>query len=176
MALGGHNGTGTWPAGGAERWERLRIALKPWRKDGRHVLVCAARGMGSPEMREPRGWADDVCRRLARVTDRPVALRRHPGKAYAERPLLRDLAGAWAVVVWGSNCATHALVEGVPVFYEAPHLITAGAAERGIATVERPRYPDRLPTFHRLAWAQWTLDEIRQGVPFGHLLRRTAKG
>lgn len=172
LALDGHNGSGRWFPGGAGRWTKMGIALKPWRKDGKHILVCAARGMGAPAMREPRGWADDVVRRLAQATARPVRLRRHPGKRYADRPLEDDLAGAWAVVVWASNCATHALVAGIPVFFEAPHIITAGAAERGIKRIERPAYPERLPVFERLAWAQWTMDEIRAGGPFQHLLDR----
>lgn len=172
LALDGHNGSGRWFPNGPERWASTGIKLNQWRKDGTHILVSAARGMGSPAMREPRGWADDVVRRLAQVSDRPVRLRRHPGKRYADRPLEADLAGAWAVVVWASNCATHALVAGIPVFYEAPHIITSGAAERGIAGIERPAYPERLPVFERLAWAQWTMEEIRAGAPFRHLLGR----
>ncbi len=173
MALGEHNGAGRWCPGGPERWARLGIALAPWRRDGEHVLVCAARGMGSAEMREPRGWADDVCRRLGAITRRPVRLRRHPGKAYRARPLEEDLAEAWAVVVWASNCATHALVAGVPVFYEALHIVTAGAAQRDIGRIDDPAYPDRLPVFQRLAWAQWHIDEIAKGAPFRHLLHAT---
>ncbi len=177
MALGGHNGAGRWFPGGPERWARLGVALAPWRRDGAHILVCAARGMGSAEMREPRGWADDVCRRLQAVTRRPVRLRRHPGKGYSARPLEEDLAGAWAVVVWASNCATHALVTGIPVFYEAPHIVTAGAAQWDIGRIDAPAYSDRLPVFQDLAWAQWHIDEIANGEPFRHLLhaaRQTA--
>lgn len=171
MALHGHNGSGTWLPGRPERFEALGLSLKPWRKSGESILVCTSRGMGSVAMREPRGWAEDVSRRLRALTDRPIAVRRHPGKKYEARPLAEDLAEAWAVVVWASNCATEALASGVPVFYEAPHIITAGAAERGIAGIEQPNFPDRRPAFDRLAWAQWTMDEIAEGEPFSHLLR-----
>ena len=174
MALGGHNGAGAWYPGGPERWARLGIGLKPWRAGGEHVLVCAARGMGAPGLREPPGWAEQACRRLAAVTRRPIRLRRHPGKAYRQRPLELDLEGAWAVVVWASNCATQALVAGIPVFYEAPHIVTAGAAQRDIRRIDEPARPDRLPVFERLAWAQWTMEEIRLGAPFRHLLRGAA--
>jgi len=210
VAIDGHNGAGRWFPGGAERWHRLGIAVKPWRPsfaplrplggvstlrscraaatgdrsegrpDRRHVLVCAARGMGCPAMREPRGWVEEVCRRLARLTTRPIKLRRHPGKGYLLRPLECDLEDAWAVVVWASNSATHALLAGIPVFHEAPHIITAGAAEQGIARIERPSCPERLPVFRRLAWAQWSLEEIRRGDPIrelvgGYLLRRAGQ-
>ena len=171
LALDGHNGAGRWFPGGPARWARLGLTLAPWRRSGGHVLVCAARGMGAPGLREPAGWAEDVCRRLRRSTDREIRLRRHPGKGYRRRPLALDLEDAWAVVVWASNCATEALVSGVPVFFEAPQIVTAGAAERGIAGLERTARPERLPVFERLAWAQWTLEEIARGEPFRHLLR-----
>ena len=172
MALGAHNGAGRWFPRGPERWQRLGLRLQPWRRRGRHVLVCSSRGMGAPGLREPAGWGEDVCRRLRPMTRRPVRLRRHPGKDYAARPLERDLDDAWAMVVWGSNAATQALVEGVPVFFEGPALATAGAAERGIAGIEMPARPDRRAVFERLAWAQWSLAEIAAGDPFRHLLCR----
>lgn len=171
VGIDGHNGAGRWPDGGPERWESLHIRLKPWRLAGDHILVCAARGMGAPETREPKGWADGVCRRLQQVTDRRIHLRRHPGKGTAQRPLDLDLANAWAVVVWGSNCATHALVEGIPVFFEGPQIAVESACERDIGKINNPRLSDRRPTFQRLAWGQWGVDEIRSGDAFRHLLR-----
>lgn len=171
VAVNGHNGSGRWPAGDGSRWARLGIEAKPWRRDGDRILVCAARGMGSPEMAEPRPWADEVSCRLSRVTARPVLVRRHPGKRYGDRPLATDLAGAWAVVVWGSNCATQALIEGVPVFLEGPHHVLEGACQRGLADIDDPAYPERRPALDRMAWAQWGIDEIRHGDPFRHLLR-----
>jgi hypothetical protein len=75
-------------------------------------------------------------------------------------------------VVWTSNAATEALLAGVPVFSDGPHLVTEGAAERGLEHLERPTYPDRRPIFERLAWAQWSVRELEAGRPFQHLLNR----
>ena len=126
-------------------------------------------------MAEPKGWAEAVCQRLTRITARPIRLRRHPGKAYKGRPLERDLEGAWAVVVWGSSTAVQALVAGVPVFFEAPHIIVEEACERGIRNIDRSSYPRRLPAFEALAWAQWSLEEIGAGEPFRHLLQHAER-
>ena len=172
MALGGHNGSGRWFPGGPERFESLGLALRAWRKTGSEILICASRGMGSETMREPRGWAEDVQKRLRKLTRRPLRLRRHPGKAPAT-PLCEDIERVWAVVVWASNCATEALTQGVPVFYEAPHIVTAGAAECDLASIEQPSFPDRRPVFEQLAWAQWTLEEVAAGAAFRHLLGRS---
>jgi hypothetical protein len=114
IALGGHNGAGRYYVGGAERWERLGIALKPWRTDGEHVLVCPQRGIGPPGVAMPRDWARDVVQRLGAFTGRRIVVRPHPGNRPPERSLSADLDGVWAMVVWSSNCATEALIEGVP--------------------------------------------------------------
>ena len=171
MALQGHNGSGRWFPGGPERWTRLGLEIAPWRRDGESILVCASRGMGSTKMREPRGWAEKICGRLRGLTSRSVLMRAHPGKRAAAEPLAEELQEVWAVVVWASNCATEALLAGVPVFYAAPHIVTAGAAERGLDGIERPAYPARQPVFEDLAWAQWSLEEVARGEPFRHLLR-----
>ena len=176
MALGGHNGSGRWFPGGPERWRALGLEIAPWRPAGGYLLVCCARGMGSPEMREPRGWCDRAVKTLRAHGVRDIRIRRHPGKAYHERPLADDLAGASMVVVWASNCATEALLAGIPVIYDAPHIATAGAAYPGVwrylcgGPAPQPLYGDRQAAFERLAWAQWTMEEIAAGDPFRHLL------
>ena len=80
-----------------------------------------------------------------------------------------------AVVVWGSSSAVQALVAGVPVFFEAPHIIVEDACERGIKNIDRPSTRDRLPAFEALAWAQWSLEEIAAGEPFRHLLQHAGR-
>ncbi len=182
MALGGHNGAGRWRVGAPERWAGWGIAMRPWRRDGAHVLVCGQRGFGYNDMAMPDAWPDEVYGRLRRVTERPLWFRPHPKRRrretrapydrvldYAE-PLAAHLAEAWAVVVYSSNCATEALIAGVPVVYEAPHIVTAPACRRGIQALDAPFLGDRLPAFARLAWAQWSMTEIARGVPFRQLL------
>ncbi len=176
LALHDHNGAGRWTVGGPERWESFGIELKPWRRAGRHILVREQRGIGSSRMASPPLWHDDVMRRLKDLTRRPVVFRAHPrsrtcaATAAAQPPLEAALQDCHALVTWASAIAARALVAGVPVFYEAPRLACAGACTRGIAGIERPAYPDRLPALERLAWAQWSLGEIESGLAFRVLL------
>lgn len=173
VSLDGHNGSGTWHPGGASRWRTLGLQVQPWRVDGDHVLVCGQRGIGSPEMRSPPGWHEDVARRLKKWTDRPIIVRPHPGKNKASAPPLEDqLQNCWCVVVWSSAVAVQALVAGIPVIVEAPHHILDGAVLRGISRVERPTFTNREDALERMAWAQWTMDEILAGAPFRHLCPR----
>ncbi len=175
LALHDHNGAGIWPFGGPERWRGFNIPLAPWRKGGTHILLREQRGIGSTRMASPPLWHDDAARRLAALSARPQRFRAHPKSrlypetAVAQPGLEEALADCHAVVTWASAIAAQALVAGVPVFYEAPALICAGACQHGLENIERPRYPDRLPALERLAWAQWSLAEIADGAPFKYL-------
>lgn len=169
LARGGHNGSGKWPSGDAARWERLGMELKPWRRTGGHVLVCPSRGLGMNPM--PKDWTEKTVAALRKLTDREIRVRPHPGnwKPRAEHhaaTLAKDLEGAWACVIWASSAGVRSLIEGVPVIYTAPHWIAAGASGNRLEDIDAPPMPERLPVFHRLASAQWTLDEISSGAAF----------
>lgn len=170
IARDGHNGSGSWPLGGPERWDSLGIELEDWRKDGEHILVCPNRSFGMPGFIMPPNWAETVVDRLREFTKRPIRVRPHPGNDPPKKPLAEDLENAWAVVIWSSSAGCEALVRGVPVFSEAPWWILSSATSGEIRSIEDPFLPDRLPSFRRLAWAQWHVEEIARGEPFQYLL------
>lgn len=176
IAEGQHNVAGSWHIGNGGRFARLGIEPRPWRQDGKHILVTAQRGIGSKLMASPRGWAEDVARRLKERTTREVRIRPHPGNKAPAKPLEEDLRDCWAVVTWASGAAVKALIAGIPVFYCAPHWILEGAARKGIDDIESPWMGDRTPHLERMAYAQFTVDEIASGEPFRLLLneRRAA--
>lgn len=174
LALDGHNGSGEWPTGGPERLEALNIPFKPMRPIGSKVLVADQRGIGSRYMRSPPSFGSDMTEALTR-RGYTATLRGHPGRKPAERPLSEDLAAHDMVVVWNSNVATTALIEGLPTYYCAPHIVT-GHAARGIHHL----FPDlseppateaeRQQAFVSLSWAQWFLAEIASGEALKALL------
>jgi hypothetical protein len=175
IALEGHNGSGHWRLGGPERWKELGIELKDWRADGDHILVCPNRSFGMPGFIMPPNWSETIVERLKRVTKRPIRVRPHPGNDPAKKPLVEDLKGAWAVVIWSSSAGCEALIEGVPVFSDAPWWICSSATERDVATIGSPRCgPERTKAFENLAWAQWHVEEIERGEPFQYLLHGTS--
>lgn len=160
LALGHHNGAGTWPDGGPERWDALGVEPEPWRS-GRAQTVCLVqRGIGEPGVAMPRGW---------RAPD--ARLRRHPGKAAIDT-LRRDLGDATAVCTWGSGAALRALLWGYPAYYAFERWIGAPAAVyySGKGPWPTPFRGDRLPMLRRLAWAMYTTDEIASGYAFDVLL------
>lgn len=169
LAITDHNGAGAWPVGGPERFEALGLELKPWRSVGDQVVVLPQRGIGRPGVAMPQTWTARVWRELPKLTERRLVLRRHPGPDKTEP--YDALRGAHAAVTWGSGAGIKALAVGVPVFFEFPRWIGAPAARLGITALEKPWLGDRLPMFQRLAWAQWSREEIESGEAFAWLLR-----
>jgi len=68
------------------------------------------------------------------------------------------LAGARLVVTWNSNVGHEALLAGVPVVAHGP------AAYAELAGETLPSVDARREYFHRVAYGQWTLDEMRSGA------------
>lgn len=175
VALDGHNGAGRFPVGEGDRWAALGVQVKPWRAnpDG-HLLVCAQRGIGARAMASPHGWHLKIAQRLHGFARHKVRVRAHPGDRAARPTLAQDLEGAFACIVWASAAGVQALIEGIPVYYCAPHWICSSAATRGIST---PLFGDavrddvrRLDALQRLAWGQWSPDEIATGTPLQGVL------
>jgi len=135
----------------------------------------------------PADWAQDVAARLRRITSREVRVRPHPGNSLPAKPLADDLAGAHACVIWSSSAGVHALVAGVPVVCEAPAWVCADCSYQKIETVrtlddlekvgdEGGEYAAvwsarRIAALRRLAWAQFSVEEIESGYAFSCVLR-----
>lgn len=84
-------------------------------------------------------------------------------------PLAHDLRDCWCVVTWSSNAATEALLAGLPAIVCGPAHILAAVCNRHLEDAVEPVRRLREPAFERLAWSQWTLDEIASGEPFARL-------
>lgn len=173
LAKEGHNGSGNWPYRDAEFVPLDRMAPQglypyyPWRDfTTGHILVCGQRGIGSRTMASPHGWEDDVAKRLRKYTKRPIKIRRHPGRQKPATSLAHDMKGAWAVVIWSSASGVQALVEGYPVFFEAPFWVGSPAAQKGIELIEHYRGTTRDNALARVSWAQWSLADIASGEAF----------
>lgn len=142
------------------RFLRFGIPVRPWRRAGRHVLLCP----NSPSFLARHGapsWLDDTIAELKRHTDREIRVR---WKNHAPaRPLDRDLVDCWAVVTFTSNSAVEAILAGVPAIATAP-CAGAGMGSTTLQAIEAPLMPEgRLEWASRLANNQWTLEEMARG-------------
>jgi hypothetical protein len=170
-----HGGVGT---PDFQRLARLGVRIAPWRRGGRHLLVCPP---GEAFCRlsgfDHRRWLAEVLDRLARHTDREIRIRVKPtARTPALQPLAADLADCHALVTHMSNAAVEALVAGVPVFATGPCAAAAmGLAD--LARIERPIHPeDRRQWAAVLAANQWTLQEMRDGTCWRAVSEQSAVG
>lgn len=148
------------------RLSDLGVKPKRWAARGSHIVLVE---QSAPFLRLSgfRGdWISAVRAALAKVTDRPLRIRRwNRDKGGAAKTLHADLEDAWALVTHMSAAANEALVAGIPV------VTTGFCAATPLATplyaIEEPRHYD-IDTVRAwaagLAASQWTLDEFRNGT------------
>lgn len=154
MARDYHNVAGRFPVGSPDRWHALGVELKPFRESG-DVLILPSRGIGPQAYAMPRNWPS-----LAQKVFPQARIRLHPGRNVPARTLEQDIEGCPLIFTWGSGAAVIALMHGCKVWSDMPGWIAEqNNSEAG-----------RLAMFERLAWAQWTLEEIDRGEAFRHLL------
>ena len=178
LARDGHNGSGSWFVGEADRWAPLQRYSQPWQRnpDG-HILICDQRGIGSELMKCPRPFYEPLIPKLERIFARHdkkrrpnFRLRAHPGRHKSNLTLAEDMQGARAVVTWASNAANEALLMGYPAFRVAPFHVNE-ATLTDLSLLPDPPDTDREAGFKKLAWAQWALHEIGDGTAFRWLLQ-----
>lgn len=145
------------------RLKALGVTIKPWKKDGRHIVV-AEQSTHFLNLAGAENWLLRVLVDLPKHTDRPIKIRRWGrDKSKAGKSLIQDLEGAWCLVTHMSAAANEALLAGVPVFVSGQCAATPMASGE-LSAIESPRYPDgREEWAAGLAGQQWTVDEIRRG-------------
>ncbi len=171
ISVHGHNGSGWFPVGDEDRFAKLGMPVKPWRRGGSEVIVRAQRGIGSTLMASPPGWDRKMADQLRRITKLPVRVIPHPGDKNKYTLDAAALKHAESCVIWSSALGVRALVEGIPVVYAAPHWICESAAVRQWAHAgEQAQESNRESALHRMAFGQWSFDEIATGEPFARII------
>lgn len=154
-----HHGEGM---GNENSLSQFFTGAAPFKKDGRHILICMHSDSFHERMGSPNPeYFQSIERRISAYSDRPIVVR----YKRSETPFMRDLDGAWAVVTHSSMTALEALMRGVPAF------MTSDSALRSLTlrdpiNIEWPLYPSaeqRMMVASVLARNQWTMDEISNG-------------
>lgn len=167
---------------GPDRFLRHGLTIEPWREEGRHILVAGMSGKAAiAERLRPNVWEEQTIRRLRQLTRRPIIYRPKPNWHGAKRitgqgvtfdrdmPLAEALRNCHAVVTHHSNVAVDALLAGVPVFCEKGVAKILGSS--GLASIEQPLMPPgRKQWAYNLAYCQWSVEEMRQGLAYRHLI------
>lgn len=140
--------------------------FRPWRKDGRHVLIA----MPGPDFGRAFGidvaaWSRTIVGRVGQATGRPLVIRDRS----AQDPLEKDLENCWALVTHSSNVAVEAVRLGIPVFVEP----TSSAAPVGnlcLDQLDSPEMQEREDWWASLMCQQFTLAEMENGIAAHYLM------
>jgi len=161
-----------------DRTRLLGVEPKPY-KQGEDVVLCGQVPWdASVDTTNHVAWLKECAAEL-RKYPRPVVFRPHPsaslppmkGCKYSKQPLSDDLQNAWAVVTFNSNSGVESLLEGVPVFAFDEGSMVWNVCNRSLSDIESPSLPDRAQWLNDLCYAQWTLDEMKEGLAWKHLFR-----
>lgn len=192
VALNGINRAADFGSGEMDtnRPHKLKLKLKPWRTDGEHILICAQHSKSEQwrNMPELERWLHNTIQEIRKHSKRPIVIRPHPrcpvkdnfrmfGRVTVQNPVQidgtyddfnLDFSNCWAVVSWSSNPGPQAVIAGIPAFVGADSL-AYDVANHDLANIETPQMPDRENWLVNYAHTEWTVDEIRSGIPFKRL-------
>lgn len=181
---------------GPERFDKLGIDLKPRQAEKETVLICGQKPydgqhhMGPEELRSLyESWAEQI----AFHTNKRIIFRTHPrcpdmkiNGAYNQPPtdtknggLDSALRYAHAVVAYNSTACTDALIAGVPFFCMPSTQAFKLSNGLDFSKIDEPYFPsdsDRREHLNRVAFAQWTAQEMQKGEAAEFILENVKRG
>lgn len=171
-----------------DRLRKVGVTIEPWRNGGKHILLA---GMGEKaaeaEGKTAESWERDALKWLGRITDRPIIYRPKPSwlqskpipgtifswggqprPGFRRQHLAEVLMNCHAVVTHHSNVAVEAICAGVPAFCWKG--VAMPMSSQDIDAIEKPVRPDgREGWAASIAYQQWDIREISEGLPWRHL-------
>jgi hypothetical protein len=160
------------------------VSLKPWRTQGRYIMIFCQRPKGWNMFgNDQEAWLDKMIDKIRKYSNRPVVVRMHPGdgsrfktieklqKKYgnsitiSEHANIRDaLTDCWCTVGYNSTPTAVAAIEGVPGYIEDPvHSWAQDVAFTELSQIENPPTPDRTHWANKIANIHWSNQEVRSG-------------
>jgi hypothetical protein len=179
----------------SDRSNLLKLKVKPWRTDGKYILICGQHEKSLQWQNMPRmsTWVMNTIEEIRKHTDRPIVFRPHPRCPlphienefkYVTRQDPRHVTGTYddfdmgfanvyATVSYSSNPGIHSVLEGVPAFVGPASLAYDAANDIDfLHDINDPLMPDRQAWLNNYAWTEFTVDEIAKGIPLKRLTDR----
>lgn len=167
--------------GGDDRYAKTGgPACSEWNKNGAYILVSGMGPKGCKMYSQKHGeWDRMAIEEIKRHTNMPIMYRPKPSDKMpiemkgavnipTSQPIVVSLRNAHAVVTHHGNSALDGIWSGVPCFASGGVGLLFGKSD--LSDIEHPLYPEnRMDILHRLAWFNWSFDDIFRGKPFKHL-------
>ena len=166
----------------------LGLHLKPWRS-GTNIVIAMQRHDSEQWHDQPpvNQWLESTVAEIRNHTDRSIVIRPHPRSgchippgclidrphfnagSYDDFDFERVLDTAHCVLNWNSGPGPQAVIHGVPAFV-GPTSLASPIANWDLSQIENPPRADRTQWLEQLAHTEWTVEEIKTGLPFQRLV------
>lgn len=171
------------------RWKNIKSItgcdLKPWRKNGRHILILMQKSSGWTTQNILNiDWCLNIVKEIKKYSDRDIIVRLHPSdlhmfdfyvKAIQKQnitvskniSILDDLKNAWCSITYNSSPGAVSAIEGIPVFILDPDFKKSPAwpvGNNNLSNIETPNMPDRNEWIEKLSMSHYTIKDIRDGL------------
>ena len=176
----------------SDRANLLRLVLKPWRTDGKYILLCGQHDRSEQWRNMPSmgTWVFNIIEEIRKHSDRAIIFRPHPRCPLPHiehefknvtRHDPKHVTGTYddfdmgfnnvhATISYSSNPGIHSVLEGVPAFVGLASLAYDAANDIDfLHDIENPLMPDRQQWLNDYAWTEYTIEEISQGIPLKRL-------
>ena len=191
IGIGGFNGTGKYNNDNSpsDRFDMLGIEIKQydWIKNDKILLVGQSLHDAHLYRVDFQKWISDIYSELRLYTDRPIYFRPHPkhlgNKNSIQLPegckvsdhtikIYDELKSCYAVVSYNSNVGMECILAGIPIFsfneFSSAYRLSYHDLSQ-IENLSNYNEQDRLQWLYNLAYSQWTLDEMKRGLPHKQL-------
>ena len=166
----------------------LGLNLKPWRS-GANIVIAMQRHDSEQWHDQPpmNQWLESTVAEIRKHTDRSIVIRLHPRSgchippgclidrphfnagSYDDFDFERVLGTAYCVLNWNSGPGPQAVIQGVSAFV-GPTSLASPIANWDLSQIENLSRPDRTQWLEQLAHTEWTVEEIKTGLPFRRLV------
>lgn len=154
----------------ADRWQRLRIKMRPKQNHSRNILLVAPDEKPCSFYNTTLDqWMSNTIETLKKYTDRPIVVRERPASRWDRKTQKAEdwLMDVHAVVTFNSSAATESILAGVPVFINAPCNAAKPVSNLDFSKIEAPWFPtddERHAWACHLAYGQFHTTELADGT------------
>lgn len=182
LGWNGLNGHAVFPAyedDGGKRFAEHGGVLKPWKSGGDYALILGqVPGDMSLKGQDMLPWYTEAALKIKKIHGLPIHFREHPvavrkgrritvpGAVVSTGDLSTALAGAAFTVCYNSNASVDSILAGIPCIVGDKGSMAWEMCGHDIGEIVRP---EREAWAHKLAFTQWTPEEIEAGRPLGQL-------
>ena len=175
------------------------IVLQPWKTKGENVVLAlqrpldaSLRGSNLKRARRYFDWVIRTVNEIKSVSERDIIVRPNPASLAntfeckwlealkaelaqhtiwrsPEIPFTAELDNAWTTVAFSSGASVDSVLFGVPAITYDPGSFAWDVTRHDCLDIETPYTPDREEWLARLACIDWSLEEMKSGLPWAKL-------